>query len=111
MNRKAEIEEALAHWPERERLGRSPVRPPCITMPLHIITDLRPGEPDILTPVRHESLVVRVKGHSATQVRIPSPPGGWTHEGLLAIASGVQIPLDDQADAYLGDVWIGSTEI
>lgn len=42
-------------------------------MPLHLITDLRPGEPDILTPVRHESLVVRIKGNAATQVRIPSP--------------------------------------
>lgn len=80
-------------------------------MPLHLITDLRPGEPDILTPVRLESLVVRIKGNAATQVRIPSPPGGWTHEGLMEIASGVQLPVEEPVDAYLGDVWIGSTEV
>lgn len=80
-------------------------------MPLHLITDLRPGEPDILTPVRHESLVVRVKSHSATHVRIPSPPAGWTHEGLMESASGVHLPIEEPVDAFLGDVWIGSTEV
>jgi len=71
------------------------------------VTDQRPGEPDILTPHRFATLVIRdLQGavlHTAN-----APEKGWTHELLCS----VQPPeTDEGADAYLSEEWIGSTEV
>ena len=78
-----------------------------------IYTDIQPGEPDILTPVRHQTLrVLDLGGIEIT--RIPAPQAGWTHEALETVC----YPLERRcrADGYdgldfkLGDQCIGSTE-
>lgn len=38
---------------------------------------------------------------------IPAPAGGWTSESLLAL----ELPFHHCWDAYLGDTWLGSSEI
>ncbi|WP_318391015.1 hypothetical protein [Enterobacter sp.] len=70
------------------------------------VTDQRPGEPDILTPHRFATLVIRdLQGavlHTAN-----APENGWTHEMLCT----VQPPeISEGAEAYLSEQWIGSTE-
>jgi len=71
------------------------------------VTDQRPGEPDILTPHRFATLVIRdLQGavlHTAN-----APENGWTHEMLCT----VQPPeISEGAEAYLSEQWIGSTEV
>ncbi|HAZ6178585.1 TPA: hypothetical protein J8G71_004956 [Escherichia coli] len=76
-------------------------------MRLHYITDQRPGEPDILTPVKHSRLIIKsLEGNEIYNQK--APDGGWTHELLSKVQpEGMQ----DGANAYLENQWIGSTEI
>ena len=43
---------------------------------IHIITDQRPGEPDILTPIKHEPL--RLMACGKLFIECPAPEGGGT---------------------------------
>ncbi|EBK3897056.1 hypothetical protein JYC24_004628 [Escherichia coli] len=76
-------------------------------MRLHYITDQRPGEPDILAPVKHSRLIIKsLEGYEIYSQE--APDGGWNHELLNKVQpEGMQ----DGADAYLENQWIGSTEI
>jgi len=71
------------------------------------VTDQRTGEPDILTPLRFATLVIRdLQG--ATLNTVNAPENGWTHEILCV----VQPPeIREGAEAYLNEQWIGSTEV
>lgn len=77
---------------------------------LHFITDVLGHEPDILPELKHEPLTFR-----ALQGEIircwGAPVEGWSHDKLVAIAT-VHAPLTSEgADAYLGNEWVGSTEV
>jgi len=74
---------------------------------IYYITDQTKGEPDILTPVRHETLIIRTLG-GAEIFRHQAPQVGWTHDQLITVQP------DDNgegSDAYLGASWVGSTEV
>ena len=77
---------------------------------IHLVTDVRPGEPDILTPVRRERLLVTDEDGQVVHSG-PAPPGGWTHDTLAAATKSPSIGDAAPADAYLGGTWIGSTEV
>lgn len=74
---------------------------------LTYITDQQPGETDILLPCCAEVLIIKdMQGNEI--YREPAPQAGWTHQALTKIQpDGIQ----DGADAYLKDTWVGSTEV
>lgn len=75
------------------------------------VTDIgSPCEADILMPLSDEPLVVlSLDGQVITKVE--APPAGWTHEGLVAEAVRLEGRTTEGAEAYLGGVWVGSTEV
>lgn len=77
---------------------------------LHLVTDQKPGEPDILSAVMHQTFEIRsLSGQLLTA--LPAPATGWTHEQLLAAVSELEELTLDGANGYLGGQWIGSTEV
>ena len=76
---------------------------------LHIITDVRPCEPEILALLRHQELwITDLDGN--TMYVFPAPASGWTHDALVAKTADLHI-FGDGANAYLESAWIGSTEV
>ncbi|AKJ36937.1 hypothetical protein U876_24205 [Aeromonas hydrophila NJ-35] len=75
------------------------------------ITDILPGERVILIPsvIFNQLQIVDLFDRTDVLFEYASPVGGWTHEKLCAL----DIPLErlQGADAYLGNTWIGSTEV
>ena len=77
---------------------------------IHFITDHGPGEPDILTPLRHVPLTIATL--DGTHITTLQPPAtGWTHELLDRHAHLLIHDTRDGADGWLGLRWIGSTEV
>lgn len=79
---------------------------------IKIITDIKPGETDILSAVKHEKLVV-TNLDKKTLASYSPPTNGWTTSVLWYVVEHV-IPeslVDKGADAYLGEQWVGSTEV
>ncbi|EPN9162967.1 hypothetical protein ACT4EA_004163 [Escherichia coli] len=74
---------------------------------IRYITDQLPGEPDILTPLKHGQLVIRSLAGDEIFTR-NAPETGWTHELLVEVQPSC---CEDAANAYLNDSWIGSTEV
>lgn len=74
------------------------------------ITDCREGEPDILTPVMYETLLV-TDLNGVELFSLPAPVGGWTTESLNSLSSQYRDLNESGAEAYIGDVWVGSTEV
>ncbi|NLC22646.1 MAG: hypothetical protein GX771_12210 [Halomonadaceae bacterium] len=79
---------------------------------IKFVTDHKPGEPNILEGNDMKPLLVKNLDGDLLSTLVPSEP--WTHEGLCGLA--LETFVDEKAirygaDAYLGDVWIGSTEI
>lgn len=70
------------------------------------IADVWPGEPDILGPVKDLPLSIRTPSGALRQVSAPA--GGWTQAQLESYANTEQ---DDIADAYVGGVWVGGSEV
>ncbi|MBK4772801.1 MAG: hypothetical protein FT726_24670 [Pantoea sp. Morm] len=74
---------------------------------MHYCTDQRAGEPDILMPIKNGKLIIRsLEGqiiHSQA-----APENGWTH---LLLCEVQPEGMEFGADAWLDDVWIGSTEV
>jgi hypothetical protein len=77
---------------------------------LHLITDQRSGEPDLLPLLKHKAFEVRSLAGDVLAT-VPAPVSGWTHEQLLAVAVEHEALTYDGADGYLGIQWVGSTEI
>lgn len=86
---------------------------------ISFVTDiLTPGEHCLLEGIAHKEMTIRTLSgeHIAT---FPAPSSvGWTHAEVLRINEKVQsTPVILQklrrngADAYVGDQWIGSTEV
>lgn len=71
------------------------------------ITDQQNGEPDILSPHQSETLIIR--SHEGKDLlKVAAPETGWTHEALCAIQPAES---EEEADAYLGAQWVGSSEV
>lgn len=78
---------------------------------MKFITDILPGEPDLLTTsvIFNPLQIVDLFDKTDVLFEYPPPVAGWTHEELGAL----NIPLErlQGADAYLGETWVGSTEV
>ena len=77
---------------------------------LILVTDKRPGEPDLLAPVKHAAFEVRSLAGNVLKT-VAAPVAGWTHEQLVAVTVEYEPFTRAGADGYLGGQWIGSTEI
>ena len=77
---------------------------------LNLVTDWRPGEPDLLFTVKHAAFEIRSLA-SDVLTKVPAPVFGWTHEQLLAVSAEHETITHDGADENLGCQWVGSTEI
>lgn len=77
---------------------------------LSLVTDQRPGEPELLSTVKHLALEIRSLAGNVLAT-VTAPVSGWTHEQLVAVAMRQEAITRDGADAYLGAQWVGSTEI
>ncbi|MDE0174227.1 MAG: hypothetical protein OYH76_01720 [Defluviicoccus sp.] len=77
---------------------------------IHFWTDIRPGEPDILTPLKDATLLI-ITTLDGASLHMSSPPeDGWTHDRLRARAKSLAVLTSDGANAYLGPTLVGSTE-
>ena len=66
-----------------------------------------PGEPDLLPGF--EGATLKLIGANGGEVaRYSAPSSGWTHDALEALEHEFTLY---QWDAYLGDQWIGSSEV
>lgn len=74
------------------------------------ITDTRDDEPEVLPLLALDTLTIRSLDGEIIG-RKSAPAGGWTHERLLAEAEAHAQMTVDGANAYLGEEWVGSTEI
>ena len=77
---------------------------------IHFITDIRPGEPNILHGVAHLPLKIKSLDNNFV-TSVSAPAGGWTHEKLECVACDLIEETKDGAEARLGDCWVGSTEV
>ncbi|WP_299143618.1 hypothetical protein [uncultured Vibrio sp.] len=73
-----------------------------------VARSLSPAEPDLiegqaLAPLR----IVSLEGEDVVQYL--APKGGWTHDALECVDYFSVSP--DGWDAYLGEQWIGSSEV
>ena len=71
------------------------------------ITDVRPGEPDILSDLADKELII-TDIDSVEVTRISPPPSGGTHELLEQHSEHEH---GGPLDAYLGSDWVGSSEV
>ena len=75
------------------------------------ITDVRGShEPDVLTPVV-ALRTLELRGLDSTVLLAVPAPGVWTHAALVRMAEEHAALTEDGADAYLGDCWVGGTEV
>lgn len=77
---------------------------------LNLVTDQRPGEPDLLSALKHAVFEIRSLAGDVLKA-IAAPAAGWTHQQLMAVAHEHESVTRDGADGYLGGEWIGSSEI
>ncbi|EMA4492025.1 MULTISPECIES: hypothetical protein [Pseudomonadaceae] len=77
---------------------------------LSLVTDQRPGEPELLATVKHQAFEIRSLAGNVLAT-VTAPVSGWTHEQLLDVAVQHEAITRDGADGYLGTQWVGSTEI
>ncbi|MBB4517357.1 hypothetical protein [Paraburkholderia fungorum] len=72
----------------------------------------RVGEPDLI--IGRENSVLSVRGAIGNAVFSASPSVPWTHDSIVQSLDHddvVRAVDGDVADAYLGDYWIGGTEV
>ncbi|MEZ9360274.1 hypothetical protein AB4175_10365 [Vibrio cyclitrophicus] len=73
-----------------------------------VARSLSPAEPDLMEGHALALLrVVSLEGEEVVQYK--APKGGWTHDALECV-DYFSVSLDGW-DAYLGEQWIGSSEI
>lgn len=77
---------------------------------IKFITDVQGDEPDILTPVQFETLVI-TDLQKKELFTVPAPQDGWTDSELWTVSHHYLNETVNGADAYLGDEWVGSTEV
>lgn len=87
------------------------------TVPLvAFITDVKGDEPEILNKdVARETLkIVSIYDKNDVFFECAAPEEGWTHEALCDLDAPqevVHMAWARGADAYLGNEWVGSTEV
>lgn len=74
---------------------------------MYYITEQRAGEPDILTPVKNGKLTIRSLDGPIIHTQA-APDNGWTH---LLLCEVQPEGMESGADAWLDNVWVGSTEV
>ncbi|BFM18842.1 hypothetical protein R50073_50250 (plasmid) [Maricurvus nonylphenolicus] len=79
---------------------------------IKFITDQQEGEPDILSPVKNETLII-TDLEKKELARFSPVNGPWTQEKLERVAEDLYDNRKTRygADAYLGTQWVGSTEV
>ena len=77
---------------------------------IHFWTDRRPGEPDILAPLKDATLVVTTIEGASLHMST-APESGWTHERVVEKARSLSNLTADGANAWLGPELVGSTEV
>ncbi|EOG8381080.1 MULTISPECIES: hypothetical protein [Pseudomonas] len=77
---------------------------------MHLVTDQQPGEPNIISGSEHQPLEIRSLTGSIIK-QLQAPATGWSHDSLIEVAARQHELYRDGADAYLGNEWIGSTEV
>ncbi|SEJ37607.1 5'-deoxynucleotidase [Azotobacter beijerinckii] len=75
------------------------------------VTDRRPGEPCIIQG--HEQAPLVIKTMEGDELLRLAPTQPWTHERLVSLPLQELLgeALEGGADAYLGEQWVGSTEV
>lgn len=68
------------------------------------------SEADILAPVCREDFQARSLRGELLLAR-PAPAEGWSHTLLCELAQDIEHLTADGADAFVGSVWVGSTEV
>jgi len=76
-----------------------------------LVTDVRPGEPDLL--LGHETKPLEVCSLDGRVLDTVPAAARWTHASLLAAVSARRRMIEDAggADFYLGEQFVGSTEV
>lgn len=77
---------------------------------LNVVTEQRPGEPDVLSAVKYEAFEIRSLAGDVLKA-FAAPAAGWTRQQLMTVAYEHEPITRDGADGYLGGEWIGSSEI
>jgi len=73
---------------------------------ISFIANRQTGEPDILTTVKH--MVLTIQNENGVILKsVPAPASGWTNELLQQHEKVNTSP----SDAFISDVWVGSTEV
>lgn len=72
-----------------------------------IVDQENPREPDILTPIAHLPLTV-ADAQKNIVLDMAAPANGWTQFLLEAATAHLA---SSELDAFLGEEWVGSTEI
>ena len=76
---------------------------------IHFRTDIHPGEPDILTPLKDATLVITNLDGASLYMSNP-PENGWIHDRLKAKAESLAVLTSDGTNPHLGFTLVGSTE-
>lgn len=79
---------------------------------IKFVTDRKRGEPCILEG--NDMKPLHVKNMEGDLLLALAPAEPWTHKDLCELDIKTFIgekAMQDGADAYLGDVWVGSTEV
>lgn len=78
---------------------------------MSLITDIRPGEPDLIAGHEQDALELRSLD-GRTLASVPAKEA-WTHERLMAAIEANRSVVEDAggSDYYLGDQFVGSTEV
>ena len=114
------LSKRLARWvrllpavsaPAREAApGGGAYSPGEATRTICFVTDQRPDEKDILSPLKQSELEVRdLDGYLIRS--LPAPEQGWSHAALDSLARELAPWTYRGAEAYLGGEWVGSTEV
>lgn len=77
---------------------------------IQFVTDQKPGEIDILGSHNDKDLLVTDLDGQRIEC-FPAPANGWTHAYLETIAKGLAHLTANGANAFLGEHWVGSTEV
>jgi len=72
-----------------------------------IVEKENPSEPDILPPVARLTLTV-LNAVQDLVFEMPAPESGWSQQLLESVTAQLTLP---ELDAFLGNEWVGSTEI
>lgn len=74
-----------------------------------LVTDRRGEEPCIILGYEYQPLRI-VSSDGFVGAVVAPPKSGWNHNQLIA-RKELMVPSEGAYDAFLGDHWIGSTEV